>query len=97
MAGDLAISVETAARQAEEAGHPLATEIQVLLLHGLLHLAGYDHETDDGQMARREAVLRRRLGLAEGLIERSRTGKSRTEKVRPGKPAKTAASGGGRR
>ena len=97
MAGDLAISVETAARQAQEAGHPLATEIQVLLLHGLLHLAGYDHETDNGQMARREAALRRRLGLAEGLIERSRTRKSRTKPIGPGKPAKAAARGGGRR
>jgi probable rRNA maturation factor len=71
LAGDLAISVETAARQADEAGHALATEIQVLMLHGLLHLKGYDHETDSGQMARREAVLRKRLGLREGLIERS--------------------------
>jgi probable rRNA maturation factor len=71
MAGDLAISVETAARQANERGHSLATELQILILHGLLHLAGYDHETDQGRMARKEAALRRRLGLAEGLIERS--------------------------
>lgn len=88
MAGDLAISVETAARQASEAGHPLATEMQVLMLHGLLHLKGYDHETDNGQMARREAVLRRRLGLAAGLIERSRAEK---------KPAAASARKGGRR
>lgn len=71
MAGDLAISVETAARQAEECGHPLATELQILVLHGLLHLSGCDHETDQGQMARKEAALRRRFGLAAGLIERS--------------------------
>ena len=71
LAGDLAISVETAARQAEAAGHALFLELEVLLLHGVLHLAGYDHETDTGQMARREAALRRRLGLAAGLIERS--------------------------
>ncbi len=71
MAGDLAISAETAARQAEELGHPLATELQILVLHGLLHLAGYDHEIDQGQMARREAALRRRLGLRAGLIERA--------------------------
>jgi probable rRNA maturation factor len=71
VAGDVAISVETAAQQAEEQGHPLATELQILLLHGLLHLAGYDHEKDAGQMARKEATLRRRLGLTAGLIERS--------------------------
>lgn len=69
--GDLAISVETAARQAEEAGHALWVELQVLLLHGVLHLAGYDHESDSGQMARKEALLRRRFGLQLGLIERS--------------------------
>ena len=70
-AGDLAISVETAARQAEEQEHRLAAELQILALHGLLHLAGFDHETDAGQMARKEAALRRRFGLAAGLIERS--------------------------
>jgi probable rRNA maturation factor len=71
LAGDLAISVETAARQAEEAGHALHCELEVLVLHGVLHLAGYDHESDEGQMARREAALRRRFGLSAGLIERS--------------------------
>ena len=71
VAGDLAISVETAARRAEEFGHPLATELQILALHGLLHLGGYDHESDEGQMARREATLRKKFGLAAGLIERS--------------------------
>jgi len=71
LAGDLAISVETAARQAQDQGHSLAVELQILILHGLLHLAGYDHEHDSGQMARREASLRRRLGLNKGLIERS--------------------------
>ena len=75
--GDLAISVETAAHQAEEAGHALFTELQVLLLHGVLHLAGYDHESDTGQMARREAALRRRFGLEAGLIERAATNGSR--------------------
>lgn len=70
-AGDLAISVETASRQATEFGHPLAAELEILMLHGLLHLAGLDHETDQGQMARREAALRRRFGLTPGLIERT--------------------------
>jgi probable rRNA maturation factor len=71
IAGDLAISVPTALRQAAEQGHPLSTEVKVLILHGLLHLAGYDHEIDNGKMARRELVLRARLHLPKGLIERA--------------------------
>lgn len=71
IAGDLAISIPTAMRQSREQGHTLSTEVKVLILHGLLHLAGYDHETDAGQMARRERILRGQLGLPQGLIERS--------------------------
>ena len=71
IAGDLAISVPTALRQAVEQGHSLSTEIKVLILHGLLHLAGHDHETDAGQMARRERLLRAKLNLPQGLIERT--------------------------
>jgi probable rRNA maturation factor len=71
IAGDLAISVTTALGQAAEQGHSLSTEIKVLVLHGLLHLAGFDHEVDDGAMARKERVLRLDLGLPLGLIERS--------------------------
>lgn len=71
-AGDLAISLETAARQAADRGHALLVEVKILLLHGLLHLAGYDHESDSGQMARREALLRRELNLPLGLIERAK-------------------------
>jgi probable rRNA maturation factor len=74
IAGDLAISVPTARRQATEQGHSLTTEIKVLMLHGLLHLAGYDHEADSGQMARRERTLRARLRLPQGLIERAGKG-----------------------
>jgi probable rRNA maturation factor len=70
IAGDLAVSVTTAMGQAAEQGHSLAVEIKVLVLHGLLHLAGFDHEVDDGKMARRERMLRARLGLPQGLIER---------------------------
>lgn len=81
VAGDLAISVETAARQAEAFGHPLAVELQILILHGLLHLAGYDHERDSGQMARKETALRRRFDLAAGLIERS--GRRATKRPKP--------------
>jgi probable rRNA maturation factor len=69
-AGDLAISLETAARQAAAYGHTLRDEVRILLLHGLLHLAGEDHETDDGEMATREAALRRELRLPVTLIER---------------------------
>jgi probable rRNA maturation factor len=68
--GDLAISMETARRQAAEQGHALTCELKVLILHGVLHLAGYDHETDAGEMLRRERSLRARLGLPLGLIER---------------------------
>jgi len=71
LAGDLAISVETARNQGAACGHPLGVEIKVLMLHGLLHLAGYDHETDEGRMARRERQLRAGLGLPLGLIERA--------------------------
>lgn len=71
MAGDVAISLDTAARQAAERGHTLRDELRLLLLHGLLHLAGEDHERDSGEMAVREAELRRRLGLRAGLIERT--------------------------
>jgi probable rRNA maturation factor len=76
IAGDLAISVETAAREAERQEHSLETELKVLLLHGVLHLAGWDHETDSGEMSEKEEALRRELGLGEGLIGRAQgTGK----------------------
>jgi len=70
MAGDLAISVPTALKQSLEQGHSLSTEAKVLMLHGLLHLSGMDHEADQGQMARRERKLRATLKLPQGLIER---------------------------
>jgi probable rRNA maturation factor len=57
--GDVFISAETAARQARKAGHLLRRESAILLLHGLLHLAGYDHETDHGEMRRLERKMRR--------------------------------------
>jgi probable rRNA maturation factor len=71
IAGDLAISVPTALRQAINHGHALTCELKILILHGLLHLAGHDHESDAGQMARRERRLRAKLNLAQGLIERT--------------------------
>ncbi len=70
--GDIVIAAGVATRQARDAGHPVSTELKVLALHGLLHLLGYDHDTDHGQMARAEARLRKKAGLREGLIERYR-------------------------
>jgi probable rRNA maturation factor len=61
--GDIAVSVDTAAVQAKENGLTLEGEIAQLILHGLLHLCGYDHETDNGEMNRLELKLRRRLGI----------------------------------
>ncbi len=81
VAGDLAISLDTAARQAAEHGHTLRDEVRILLLHGLLHLAGEDHETDHGEMAARESQLRSRLKLPSSLIERV-AGKSAPGKKR---------------
>jgi probable rRNA maturation factor len=99
-AGDLAISLETAQRQAAEHGHSLRDEVRVLLLHGLLHLAGMDHEVDGGEMAEREGELRKRLGLKSGLIARVEGGARSTSKkqvprfVRNGsKKSKSKANG----
>jgi probable rRNA maturation factor len=71
LAGDIAISAEIAAANAAQLGHATETELKILILHGLLHLAGYDHETDNGEMRAREAKLRQQLKLPIGLIERA--------------------------
>src|ERR1039458_3617379 len=70
--GDIAISFARARAQARAFGHNTAQEIQILMLHGLLHLLGMDHTADGGRMARAEKRWRARLGLAAGLIERVR-------------------------
>ena len=70
VAGDIAISVEIAQANARALGHDTGAELKVLILHGMLHLAGFDHETDEGEMARKETRLRKQLGLPVGLIER---------------------------
>jgi probable rRNA maturation factor len=68
--GELAISFPRAKQQAADYGLSVEQEIQVLMLHGVLHLLGMDHETDRGRMARAEAKWRAALGLPRGLIER---------------------------
>lgn len=70
-AGDVAISAEIAKENARRLGHEAAEEIRILMLHGVLHLAGYDHENDHGEMARKEQQLRKALRLPTGLIERA--------------------------
>jgi probable rRNA maturation factor len=87
-AGDLAISLQTAQRQAAEHGHTLAEEVRVLLLHGFLHLSGMDHETDSGEMESRETNLRKLLKLPLGLIDR--TYKTSNSRKVPHKTAQTA-------
>ncbi|HEX9112456.1 MAG TPA: rRNA maturation RNase YbeY [Terriglobales bacterium] len=72
-AGDIAISAEIATQNVRDLGHDSAVEVKILTLHGILHLSGYDHERDHGQMARREQQLRRELRLPVGLIERADT------------------------
>jgi probable rRNA maturation factor len=74
LGGDIAISAEIAAQNALLYGHSLEKEIRVLMLHGMLHLAGYDHERDNGLMARREQRLRRQFHLPLTLTERTRNG-----------------------
>ncbi len=69
--GEMAISLDRAAAQAAGFGHSVEDELRILMLHGLLHLAGMDHETDQGEMARAEALWRKRLKLPRGLVERS--------------------------
>jgi probable rRNA maturation factor len=70
--GDIAISVNRAAEQAARLGHTPDEEVGILMLHGVLHLLGMDHEKDKGAMARAEKRWRSQLGLPVGLLERSR-------------------------
>lgn len=71
--GEIAISLDRAAAQAAEFGHAVEDELRILMLHGLLHLAGMDHESDSGQMARAEARWRKRFNLPPALTERTLT------------------------
>ena len=83
--GDIAISVQIALENAQRYGHSLASELKILVLHGMLHLAGFDHESDNGHMARAEARLRSQLKLPASLIDRAHSG----GKARPKKPIAT--------
>jgi probable rRNA maturation factor len=69
--GDIAISSDIARENARHYGHAFTDELKVLILHGMLHLAGYDHERDNGRMAAREARMRAQLRLPTALIERA--------------------------
>jgi probable rRNA maturation factor len=80
-AGDIAISAEIASDNACSLGHSPAEEIKVLALHGILHLAGFDHESDRGEMSKLEERVRAKLGLPPALIARSLT-RSSKRKVR---------------
>jgi probable rRNA maturation factor len=79
--GDIAISADHARRSARLHGHSPTAELKILILHGMLHLAGHDHAADQGQMARLEARLRHRLKLPTSLIERAPLPKARTERT----------------
>ena len=93
LAGDIAISADIAKQNALRLGHSAAQEIKILALHGVLHLVGYDHETDQGTMAGKETKLRRALGLPLGLIERNmkKSPKRVPAKAAGGSPATTRA------
>jgi len=71
IAGDVAVSADIARENAGRLGHSVADEVKILVLHGILHLAGFDHERDNGRMARKESQLRLHLKLEGGLIERT--------------------------
>ena len=94
VAGDIAISLEIAAANAADMGHSLATEVKVLILHGLLHLAGYDHEKDNGEMLARETAMRQELKLPVGLIERTHAAAAKAAETarRPKAAPKKAAA-----
>ena len=89
--GDIAIARGVARRQARAAGHSEMTELRLLALHGLLHLLGYDHELDRGEMHRMEQRLRRKGGLPKGLIERAQAARSSTLRQAQDRPVEPRA------
>jgi probable rRNA maturation factor len=97
LAGDIAISAEIARQNARRLGHSAAQEIKVLALHGVLHLAGYDHEQDGGTMSGKEAALRQSLGLPSGLIERNGRASPGSSGRKPRRSFRGKGAGGGAR
>lgn len=101
-AGDVAICADIAKQNARRLGHTAADEVRVLVLHGVLHLAGYNHESDLGEMEAKERLLRKKLGLPMGLIERNqkparpRVSKSKTKTKSTAKRSARAPRGGSR-
>jgi len=87
-AGDVAVSLDIATRNARSLGHSIGQEVQVLVLHGILHLAGYDHEGDLGEMAEKEQRLRRRFRLPTGLTERVHS-RRQPKGASPARPARS--------
>ena len=85
--GDIAISLDIARENAKQFGHSSTDELKVLVLHGMLHLVGYDHERDNGRMAAREARLRAQLKLPNSLIERSDSNNTPTARARTSESA----------
>lgn len=90
LVGEIAISADIAVQNAVRLGHSPAQEIRILTLHGILHLAGMDHERDNGEMARKEATFRRTLKLPAALIERTESAKPR-RRISPTKAARRTA------
>ena len=88
-AGDIAISLDIASRNARLLKHSVAEEVRILALHGILHLAGYDHEDDKGEMALKEQALRKRFMLPTALIERSSVDARSLKSTRLRKPRVT--------
>jgi len=90
--GDIAISAQIALDNAQRFGHSLAAELKILVLHGMLHLAGYDHESDNGHMAREEARLRSQLKLPASLIDRTHSSGTPTKAKPTGKTSRKPAT-----
>jgi probable rRNA maturation factor len=90
--GDIAISAQIARDNAQRYGHSMANELKILVLHGMLHLAGYDHESDNGRMARAEARLRSQLKLPASLIDRTHSSGTSTKSKRTVKTRRKPAA-----